>query len=158
MLERTRKLIATELGSAGMLGIVNRRALAEHIWAKTRDSDEWWSLADKREAYLEKLTAEITKAMNEPLSEDYLQRHLSLPRQYLHLFSKVRTYICINMALGHHVLAIKATKEHWAANARIKRSLGEQVIAHADVSNDVLLALRAEGVDSIEELGLKEAA
>lgn len=157
--KKLNQIIRLTLDRAAVQGPVNRRDIAEQVYQIVRDDDDYWSLADKREAYMTVLQSGVTDAMNEPMSEHYLQTNLpAVPKQFLNLLAQMPTYLCINARLGQHVLAIKATQEDWAANSRIKRAIGEQIIVKADLANDIRLALAAAGANSLEELTERKAA
>lgn len=156
---RLKQVALTQLDSAAWKGPVNKTEIAECVYALVRDSDDYWSLADKRAALQSYLREGIDELMNEKMSEDYLRAHLShVPRQYLHLLEKLPRFICINMGLGLHVLAVKATRDDWAASAKIKRRVSDHVREKADTDEDVVRALTAENVNTIEELGERATA
>jgi hypothetical protein len=157
--KRLNQVIRLELERAAFHGPVNKRDIAEQVYRIVRDDGEYWTLADKRDALVNLLVSAVGEQMSLPMSEQYLLDNLpSVPRKYMHLLEKTPTFIPINARLGQHVLAIRATQEDWAAAARIKRAIGERVITHADVANDIRLALATEGAASLEDLAQRQAA
>lgn len=153
--KRLNQIIRLELDRAALRGPVTKRAIAEQVYRLAREED--WTVADIRDAYMTTLMAAIGAEMSLPMSEEYLREALpSVPRKYLYLLEKTPTFIPINARLGEHVLAIRATQDEWAAAAKIKRAIGERVIEHADVANDIRLALAAEGAATLEELASNE--
>lgn len=157
--DRMKKYIRVQLDSALMHGPVNCKEIASAVYGRVGDSDEFWALADKRSAYEAYIRAEVESQIKEPMSEEYLRLHLpEIPAKHLATFDKQPRTLCINAALGLHVLAIHATTEQWGGNARMKRSVGDSVIAKADAAEDIYRLLLAEGVGSIAELGKRLAA
>lgn len=151
--KKLNQVIRLQLDSASMRGPVNRRDIAEAVYSIVRDSNDFWSLTDKREAFIGRITSGVVDAMDERMSPEYVRSNLPrVPAKYQHLLERLPTFICVNASLGLHVLAIKATQDDWAANAKIKRSVAERITVHADVSNDIRLALAAAGAATLEDL------
>lgn len=156
---RTKKYIRVLLDSALMRGPVNSKEVATDVYRQIGDKDEFWALADLRGAKEAYIRNEVVLQLKEPMSEEYLRLHLpEIPAKHLATFEKQPRTLCINAALGLHILAIHATTEQWGNNARMKRAVGESVIEKADVAEDIYRLLVAEGVGSIAELGTRLAA
>ena len=154
-----KQITRLQLDSAAMRGRVNRNEIAAAIYAIARDSDEFWSLRDKRDALEAYIRAGVTELMDETMSEDYVRTNLPhVPREHLHLLEKSPRFLCVNAGAGLHVLAVNATPDDWAANARMKRKIGQSVKEKADTSEDIYRMLVAEGVQSLAELGTRRAA
>lgn len=156
---KLKQITQLQLDSASMRGPVNRSDIAVRVYELVHDSEEFWSLADKRAALEGYIRDGIAELMDERISEDYLRAHLGhVPRQYLYLLEKLPRYICINAAKGLHVLATKATRDDWADSAKIKRKIANHITTKANDDEDVFRVLSDAGVETIEELSLREAA
>jgi hypothetical protein len=156
---RLQQVTQLHLDRAAAQGLVNKSEVAEMVYTIVRDNPEFWSIQDKRAALQAYIRDGIDALMSERMSEDYLRMHMAhVPRRHLYLLEKRPQYICINAAAGLHILSVKATREHWAASVKIKRTIGNSVIEKADDDEDVMRLLVAEGVDTLEELGRREMA
>lgn len=157
--KRLNQFIRVELDTAAMRGPVNRREIAERVYSITRDSLDFWSLADLRDAHMNAILDGVVDAMDERITPESIQRILPrVPAKFQHLLEKMPTFICINAGAGLHVLSINATQEDWAASARLKKSIAERIKSYADIATDIGLLLASEGANTLADLVKEEKA
>lgn len=154
MLKSLRDAIRLTVDIAGMRGSFTKAELIEQFYAQHRD--RLFGPMDQRERDLIYLNKCFTDSMKEPLEGEVIER-LNVPRAYMHLLDKLPRTLCICPS-GRHVLSIRATAEDWAANSRLKREIGQQVIAASKVSGDISKFLRDSGRVSLLDFAEKEAA
>ena len=145
MLKALRDTIRLTVDMAGMRGTFTKAELVDAFYAQHRD--RLFGLQDQRERDLIYLTRCFTESMKEPLDGEVLDR-LNVPRDFLHLLDKLPRTLCICLS-GKHVLSILATADDWAANAHLKREVGQNVLAASKVSGDISKFLRDTGRESL---------
>lgn len=153
MLKALRDAIRLTIDIAGMRGSFTKAELIEQFYEQHRD--RLFGPSDQRERDMIYLSKCFTDGMKERVDGEVIDR-LSVPRDYMHLLDKLPRTLCICPS-GRHVLSIRATAEDWAANSRLKRDIGEKVIAAANVSKDMSRFLRESGRESLLDFS-KEAA
>lgn len=148
-----RDAVRLAIDIAGMRGSFTKSELVEDVYAQ--HGRHLLSGQDEREAHKLLLGKYITDSMKEVVDTEVIER-LNVPRDSMHLLDKLPRTLCICPS-GRHVLSIRATAEDWAANSRLKRDIGEKVIAAANVSKDMSRFLRESGRESLLDF-TKEAA
>jgi len=140
-----RDAVRLSIDIAGMRGSFTKAELVTDVYE--RHGDNLMCGDDRREALQLLLGKYVTVGMKEVIDAEVIER-LNVPRKYMHLLNKLPRTLCVCLS-GRHVLSIKATADDWAANHRMKRNIGEQVLAAADVSRDLSRFLRESGRESL---------
>ena len=148
-----RDAVRLAIDIAGMRGSFTKAELVDDIYAQ--HGDRLLSGQDEREAHRLLLGQYVTASMKEVVDAEVIER-LNVPRDFMHLLDKLPRTLCICPS-GRHVLSIRATADDWSANYRLKRTIGEQVMAAATVSKDLSRFLREVGRESLLDF-TREAA
>jgi rhodanese-related sulfurtransferase len=101
------------------------------------------------------VSTEVMRQFKQGLSEHAKEFVLppAAPAELRQTLGKIPSWIAIEE--GHDALwmfALKASRQHWEANARLKEKKAKQTIDRANVSMDVARFLSAHGFRSLEDL------
>lgn len=155
-----RQLIDTTLDTAGMSGPFRRRDIAERVYRSA--PDDYWTLADAKEARVSWLMDVLHTRMTETHSQQFIDQYFShLPDEVIGLLGAIPRFICISAGGGReaeHVMSVMATPEHWDANFKLKDRIAKATMAKRNEARSVRDLLVANRVQSLMEFVQREAA
>ena len=135
-----RQLIEITLDTHSMRGPIVKRDVTDEILSSA--PDEYWALADIKEARSLIVMAMLTHLMQRPLPEeaiDLILRSPAVPDKYRKALAGLPRFICINNGGRHpeHILTLVASREHWRKNTAMKGALEKEIRVSKNVSRNM---------------------
>ncbi len=149
-----KQLITLTLDTKGMQGPVTLRGVAEEVLSSA--PDDYYSLADDREARLALIQGETKRQMRESLSEhDTDLISSTVPKKYRKTIARLPKFICVSARGGRgsqHVMSLVATEEDWNANYELKAYVTRRAGMSRDDARDIRDLLRMLGASSLKDI------